>query len=219
MHAPFRRIADGRVRSGPFDEVRGAAEPPALGPAADADGADRLRRRPGDHRRQRRARRAGGHRGARVPRQPLDGSALLRRRRRRDDDRAAAGRAAAIVTELGMLDGRARRDRGGAARRAVPASSCSTSQARGYVCENYGAPFRLPELGPIGSQRPGQSARLPRAGRRVRGPRGAVRGGRASSGRAVGGAMRRTRRSTWSPGTATTRRTSTTSRASWRSAR
>jgi homogentisate 1,2-dioxygenase len=23
--------------------------------------------------------------------------------------------------------------------------------ARGYVCENYGAPFRLPELGPIGS--------------------------------------------------------------------
>ena len=22
---------------------------------------------------------------------------------------------------------------------------------RGYVCENYGAPFRLPELGPIGS--------------------------------------------------------------------
>jgi len=25
-------------------------------------------------------------------------------------------------------------------------------QARGYVCENYGAAFRLPELGPIGSQ-------------------------------------------------------------------
>ena len=25
-------------------------------------------------------------------------------------------------------------------------------QARGYVCENYGATFRLPELGPIGSQ-------------------------------------------------------------------
>src|SRR5687767_8005092 len=26
------------------------------------------------------------------------------------------------------------------------------SPVRGYVCENYGAPFRLPELGPIGSQ-------------------------------------------------------------------
>jgi homogentisate 1,2-dioxygenase len=25
-------------------------------------------------------------------------------------------------------------------------------EARGYVCENYGPPFRLPELGPIGSQ-------------------------------------------------------------------
>src|SRR5438874_8100481 len=25
-------------------------------------------------------------------------------------------------------------------------------QARGYVCENYGTPFRLPELGPIGAQ-------------------------------------------------------------------
>ncbi|MNV28826.1 Homogentisate 1,2-dioxygenase [compost metagenome] len=24
-------------------------------------------------------------------------------------------------------------------------------QARGYICENYGSPFRLPELGPIGS--------------------------------------------------------------------
>jgi homogentisate 1,2-dioxygenase len=24
-------------------------------------------------------------------------------------------------------------------------------EARGYICENYGSPFRLPELGPIGS--------------------------------------------------------------------
>ena len=26
-----------------------------------------------------------------------------------------------------------------------------SGQSRGYVCENYGAPFRLPDLGPIGS--------------------------------------------------------------------
>ncbi|PWI41828.1 homogentisate 1,2-dioxygenase [Streptomyces sp. ICBB 8177] len=26
-----------------------------------------------------------------------------------------------------------------------------TAEARGYVCENYGAPFRLPDLGPIGA--------------------------------------------------------------------
>jgi homogentisate 1,2-dioxygenase len=30
--------------------------------------------------------------------------------------------------------------------------SLADSAARGYVCENYGAAFRLPELGPIGSQ-------------------------------------------------------------------
>ena len=28
----------------------------------------------------------------------------------------------------------------------------AAAAVRGYVCENYGAPFRLPELGPIGSQ-------------------------------------------------------------------
>jgi homogentisate 1,2-dioxygenase len=28
----------------------------------------------------------------------------------------------------------------------------TAKEARGYVCENYGPPFRLPELGPIGSQ-------------------------------------------------------------------
>jgi homogentisate 1,2-dioxygenase len=27
----------------------------------------------------------------------------------------------------------------------------SEAHARGYICENYGAPFRLPELGPIGA--------------------------------------------------------------------
>ncbi len=31
------------------------------------------------------------------------------------------------------------------------------AEARGYVCENYGAPFRLPELGPIGSNGLAQS--------------------------------------------------------------
>lgn len=29
--------------------------------------------------------------------------------------------------------------------------SLPDAQARGYVCENYGAPFRLPDLGPIGA--------------------------------------------------------------------
>ena len=54
-----------------------------------------------------------------------------------------------ITTELGVLEvapGQvALLPRGMAFRIAVD------GPARGYVCENYGAPFRLPELGPIGS--------------------------------------------------------------------
>jgi homogentisate 1,2-dioxygenase len=35
--------------------------------------------------------------------------------------------------------------------RGIAFSVAVDSPSRGYVCENYGAPFRLPELGPIGS--------------------------------------------------------------------
>jgi len=55
-----------------------------------------------------------------------------------------------ITTELGVLDVRpgevALLPRGLAFKIALP-----DGPSRGYVAENYGAPFRLPELGPIGS--------------------------------------------------------------------
>jgi homogentisate 1,2-dioxygenase len=55
-----------------------------------------------------------------------------------------------ITTELGVLDVRpgeiALVPRGMAFKVALP-----DGISRGYVCENYGAAFRLPELGPIGS--------------------------------------------------------------------
>src|SRR5690606_30167960 len=55
-----------------------------------------------------------------------------------------------ITTELGVLDVKpgeiAVLPRGLAFKVAVP-----DGPSRGYVCENYGAQFRLPELGPIGS--------------------------------------------------------------------
>ena len=55
-----------------------------------------------------------------------------------------------ITTELGRLEVRpgeiALVPRGIAWKVALPDGA-----ARAYVCENYGAPFRLPELGPIGS--------------------------------------------------------------------
>ena len=68
-------------------------------------------------------------------------------------------------------------------------------------------------------ERPRQSARLPDAGRRLRGPRRRVRARREVHGPALARATSTTRRSTSSPGTATTRRTSTTCAASTRSAR
>jgi homogentisate 1,2-dioxygenase len=55
-----------------------------------------------------------------------------------------------LTTELGVLDVApgeiALMPRGMAFKVAFPDGA-----SRGYVCENYGAPFRLPELGPIGS--------------------------------------------------------------------
>src|SRR5258705_13802391 len=55
-----------------------------------------------------------------------------------------------LVTEMGVLDVAPRQiaivPRGLRFRVELPEGA-----ARGYVCENYGALFRLPELGPIGA--------------------------------------------------------------------
>ena len=56
----------------------------------------------------------------------------------------------AIATEFGLIDAEPQQvvliPRGVRFRVDLP-----DGEARGYVCENYGAPFRLPDLGPIGS--------------------------------------------------------------------
>jgi homogentisate 1,2-dioxygenase len=60
-----------------------------------------------------------------------------------------------ITTELGVLEVKpgeiAVLPRGMAFKVALPDSDAGAGPSRGYVCENYGAHFRLPELGPIGS--------------------------------------------------------------------
>ncbi|MBT2300940.1 homogentisate 1,2-dioxygenase [Variovorax paradoxus] len=60
-----------------------------------------------------------------------------------------------ITTEMGVLDVKpgeiALLPRGVAFKIALPDSEAGAGPSRGYVCENYGAQFRLPELGPIGS--------------------------------------------------------------------
>ncbi len=92
-------------------------------------------------------------------------------------------------------------------------------QARGYVCENYGAPFRLPDLGPIGSN----GLANPRDFLTPVAAYEDVDGRTELVAKFMGHLWARRastiRRSTSSPGTATTRRTSTTCAASTPSAR
>ena len=149
-HGPYKRMAQGLVRSGPFDEV----ETPV----------NRLRWSPFE-----------------MPKRPtdfIDGLATLAgsgspasqhglavhiyRANRSMEQRyfyCADGElmfvpqsgALMLFTELGRLEAKpgdiAVVPRGMKFTVALP-----DGQARGYVCENYGPAFRLPELGPIGSQ-------------------------------------------------------------------
>jgi len=55
-----------------------------------------------------------------------------------------------IVTEMGVIDV-APNEIGVIPRGVKFQIALTDGEARGYVCENYGAPFRLPDLGPIGS--------------------------------------------------------------------
>jgi homogentisate 1,2-dioxygenase len=60
-----------------------------------------------------------------------------------------------ITTEMGVLDVKpgeiALVPRGVVFKVSLPDSDAGAGPSRGYICENYGAQFRLPELGPIGS--------------------------------------------------------------------
>ena len=60
-----------------------------------------------------------------------------------------------LTTEMGVLDVKpgeiAVVPRGVVFKVGLPDSDAGAGPSRGYLCENYGAQFRLPELGPIGS--------------------------------------------------------------------
>lgn len=60
-----------------------------------------------------------------------------------------------FVTELGVLDVEPNEivviPRGVRFRVELPDADDGKAEARGYICENYGANFRLPDLGPLGS--------------------------------------------------------------------
>jgi homogentisate 1,2-dioxygenase len=149
MHGPYKRMADRLIRSGPFRE----AEPSP----------DRLRWDP-----------------LPVPSQPTDFIDGLATIAGSGDPEMQAGLAVHVYranrsmkaryftnadgelmlvpqqgqlrlcTELGMLD--VAPGEFAVLPRGMKFKVLVAGAARGYVCENYGEPFRLPELGPIGSQ-------------------------------------------------------------------
>jgi homogentisate 1,2-dioxygenase len=150
MHAPFRRMAQARVRSGPFDEVETSPNrlrwSPFAMPRASADFVDGL------------ATLAGSG-------DPASQSGIavhLYRANRSMKGRCfyCADGELMLVPQLGRLElftelGKLHVAPGEIA--VVPRGMkfrvvLPDGEARGYLCENYGPAFRLPELGPIGSQ-------------------------------------------------------------------
>jgi homogentisate 1,2-dioxygenase len=153
MHGPFRRLDNGLVRSGPFSEAEAPANRlrwnPFPMPAKPVDFVDGLSTIAGSgdpsamygiavH-----IYRAGRSMAGRVF-VDCDGELMF----------VPQEGAIVLFTELGKLEVApgeiAVVPRGIKFR--LDISETPHGAARGYVCENYGAPFRLPELGPIGSQ-------------------------------------------------------------------
>ncbi len=149
MHAPYRRIGNGLLRSGPFDEVE---TPPNrlrwdplpipqkptdfLGGLVTLAGSGDAASQSGIAVHVYRANRSMQHRyfydaDGELMFVPQQGSILL-------------------ATELGRLE--VAPGEIAVVPRGVKFRVEVEGATRGYLCENYGAPFRLPELGPIGSQ-------------------------------------------------------------------
>ena len=78
----------------------------------------------------------------------LDGSASVRRCRRRAADHPASGRASLVPSSAGSTS---RPAAFALVPRGVKFRVEVDGEGRGYVAENHGAPFRLPDLGPIGA--------------------------------------------------------------------
>ena len=149
MHAPFRRMANGLLRSGPFNEVetppnRLRWDPLPIGesPADFVQGLATI---------------AGSGEPA-----AQSGVAVHVYRANRSMERIFVCNDGELMmvpqlgqlllfTELGKLTV-APGEIAVVPRGVKFRVELSEKQARGYVCENYGAPFRLPELGPLGSQ-------------------------------------------------------------------
>lgn len=148
MHGPYRRIASGLVRSGPFNEVEPTVNrlrwdpfPIASKPADFVDGLATIAGS-GDP-----AMQAGLavhlYRANRTMKRCFwnaDGELML----------VPQEGGLSLFTELGFLE--VKPGEIAVVPRGMKFRVGVSSASRGYVCENYGAAFRLPELGPIGAQ-------------------------------------------------------------------
>jgi homogentisate 1,2-dioxygenase len=149
LHGPYRRIKDGLVRSGPFDEVetppnrlRWDPLPPPTKPTDFLQGLTTIA-------------------GSGVPAMQVGLAVHIYRASRSMKGRYfwnADGELMfvpqqgplLIFTELGKLE--VKPGEIAVVPRGMKFQVAVDGPVRGYLCENYGAAFRLPELGPIGSQ-------------------------------------------------------------------
>jgi homogentisate 1,2-dioxygenase len=149
MHGPYRRTKDGLLRSGPFDEVETAPNrlrwDPLPLPTKPTDFLDGLATLAGSGE-------PAAHAGVAVHVYCANRSMKRRYFWNADGELMFVPQQGSIqlATELGVLE----IDPGEIAviPRGVKFSVSVDGPVRGYLCENYGVPFRLPELGPIGSQ-------------------------------------------------------------------
>jgi len=149
MHAPYKRIAQGLVRSGPFDEVETPPNRlrwnPLPVPAKGTDFIDGLVTLAGSGD-------AASQAGIAVHIYRANRSMKDRFFTNADGELMFMPQLGAIQldTELGRLE--VKPGEVAVVPRGVKFQMRVDGPTRGYLCENYGVPFRLPELGPIGSQ-------------------------------------------------------------------
>jgi homogentisate 1,2-dioxygenase len=149
MHAPYKRMGNGLLRSGPFDEAATPANRlrwnPLPVPSKSTDFIDGLFTLAGSGD-------AASQHGIAVHVYRANRPMQDRYFANADGELMFVPQAGAILlaTELGRLE--ARPGEIAVVPRGVKFRVEVEGATRGYLCENYGAPFRLPELGPIGSQ-------------------------------------------------------------------
>ena len=150
MHKPYREISRGLVRTAPFDEVATTPNQLRWDPIPIPHGEDRFRRRPA----------SPSPATAMPPRtaacaftstSPTSPCAIAASTTPTANCLSSRRSAACSFTPNSATWQVAPGEICVIQRGIKFASNCWTPQARGYVCENYGALLRLPELGPIGA--------------------------------------------------------------------